>query len=174
MQKIDYWPCWLKDNLMMTVAFQNDFLQHLVVVCCWSRIPWCQQQWDKLWWFGDPNSPCHNCNVLVTEWDQWQDITYLWRQLMMWSVGWLWFPGDHYLPYWPMTPRCSFYEWVGYASQNVIGNSWFMLVQYRAIWRPSSNLWPRLEDASSSIPDSSRTLTAYLNQCRTLFLRIND
>ena len=52
----------------------------------------------------DSNSPCHNCNVLVTEWDKWQDITYLWRQLMMWSVGRLWFPGDHYLPHWPMKP----------------------------------------------------------------------
>ena len=48
---------------------------------------------------ADSNSPSYNCKVLVTEWDQWQDITYLWRQLMMWSVGWLWFPGDHYLPH---------------------------------------------------------------------------
>ena len=116
----------------------------------------------------DSNSPCHNCNVLVTEWDKWQDITYLWRQLMMWSVGRLWFPGDHYLPHWPMKPgSAAINESIAVlVSQNAIGNWWFMLVQYRPISRPSI-LWPRLDDASYSITESPRTLTAYPTKCRT-------
>ena len=92
----------------MTIAFptifSNIWSRHTVGQGC-PHVNNSETNYDD----ADINSPRYNCNVLVTEWDQWQDITYLWRQLM-WSVGWLWFPGDHYLPHdqWPMAPSSSF------------------------------------------------------------------
>ena len=171
------WPCLIKrhfndDRCISKLIFSNIWPLSVAVGQGYPDVNNNETNYDD----EDSNSPCHNCNVLVTEWDKWQDITYLWRQLMMWSVGRLWFPGDHYLPHWPMKPGSAavneFISSLYFPSQNAIGNSWFMLVQYRPLSRPSI-LWPRLDDASYSITESSRTLTAYPTKCRT-FETLNE
>ena len=99
------WPCLIKrhfndDRCISKLIFSNIWPLSVAVGQGYPDVNNNETNYDD----EDSNSPCHNCNVLVTEWDKWQDITYLWRQLMMWSVGRLWFPGDHYLPHWPMKP----------------------------------------------------------------------